>query len=138
MDQNYISHCKLDVDLGAHSHQPLDFPAYGEEHCVAAVVHTDLLPAGEHVARKVGTEGIGQCRQIPRGQSGTQLDPFGLDWEGSNLELAHRDQKVCDLELVTGNGVRQTALDGVECHVARRHLGMRGTAVDETTRAVYG
>jgi len=135
LDRNYISHCKLDVDIGAHSHQPPDFPAYGEEHRVATVIHTDLLPAGEYVAGKVGPEGVGQGRQIPRGQSGTRLDPLGLDRERANLELTHRDQEVPDLNLITGNGAFKAALNSVERHVAGLNLGEGRATVHEIAEA---
>ena len=126
---------KLNVDLGAHSNQPPDFPTYGEEQCVATIIHTDLLPAGEHVARKGGPEGVSQGRQIPRGQGGTQLDPLGLNSEGSNLKLAHRDQEVLDLDLLAGRDLFKAALYSVERHVAGFNLGVGRTTVHEIAEA---
>ena len=129
------SYCKFNVNFGAHSHHPPDLPPHGEEHNVVAVVHTDLLPAGEHVTCKVGSEGVDQSRQITWGWSGARLDPLGLDWEGSNLELAHRDEEVPDINLVAGKGVFKAALNSVERHVAGLNLGVGRAAVNEIAKA---
>lgn len=119
------------MDFSTRGHKTLDIILDGKKHSVAVVVHQDFLTLGEYLTRKVGPEGVGQGCQVLGWRGGVQLDPLSLDRQDPDVEVAHGNQKVRDLDLVTGADGGEAALDGVECHITRIDTWVRGAAVDE-------